>query len=213
MPLSPSVDLSTASGRARAQSEVRWRDHGILRTFWTNFDSVAPGVYRSNHPDHARLIRYRDMGIKAVLNLRGTNTKAPYLLEAESCAELGLELHSISLRARDPAARDDVLGLFAAFDRIPRPFVMHCKSGADRAGMASAFYLLDQGASVSAARRHLSLRYLHLKFTRTGVQDHMLDVYENRLRDGPISIRDWVRDEYDPEALAAGFAKKRILPV
>lgn len=206
-------DITDPAERRRSHRYVMWSDHGILRTFWTNFGQVAPDVFRSNHPGHDRLADYQRRGIKSVLNLRGASQRAPYLFEAESCSALGLELFSIALEARKPARRAALLELFDLFDRIPRPFVMHCKSGADRAGLASALYVLDQGGTVTQARRELSLRYLHLRFTKTGVQDHMLDLYEQRLKDGPISIRDWVRDAYDPEALADSFAKQRTLPI
>ena len=206
-------NMTDPMARRRAHWHVFWADHAVLRTFWTNFDQVAPGVFRSNHPGHRRLAAYKARGIKAVLNLRGTPQRAHHLFEVESCEALGLELVSVSLHARKPADRDDMLALFDAFDRISRPFVMHCKSGADRAGLASALYLLDQGASLDEARRQLSVRYLHLKFTKTGVQDHMLGLYEKRLEQGPISIRDWVADEYDPDVLAASFANLRTLPI
>ena len=206
-------DISTPEARRAARQHVLWRDHGILRTFWTNFGEVAPGVYRSNHPDHARLTRYRKMGIKAVLNLRGTPQMAHHLFEVESCAELGLDLVSVALHARRPAKKEEMQRLFAAFDQIARPFVMHCKSGADRAGLAAALYLLDQGAPIDRARKELSLRYLHLRFTKTGVQDHMLDLFEARQAQGTISVRDWVAREYDPDVLAQSFARQRILPV
>ena len=206
-------DITDPVERRRSRRFLLWNDHGILRTFWTNFDRVAEGVYRSNHPTHARFARYAEMGIRGVLNLRGAGGRAPYLFEVESCAALGLTLLSVDLQARKPAPRDSLLDLFDAFDRIPRPFVMHCKSGADRAGLASALYLLDQGRPVAEARRQLSFRYLHLRFTKTGVQDHLLDLYEARLAKGPITLRDWVRDEYDPDALARSFAARRILPL
>lgn len=206
-------DITDPVERKRSHLYTLWIDHAILRTFWTNFGQVAEGVYRSNHPGHARLERYKAMGIKAVLNLRGKGVRAPYLFEEESCAALGLELVSIALQARAPAKRENLLSLFAAFDSIPRPFVMHCKSGADRAGLASALYLLDQGAPVAEAKKELSLRYLHLKLSKTGVQDHMLDLFEQRLAEGPISIRDWIATEYDPDVLAASFAKQFTLPI
>jgi protein tyrosine/serine phosphatase len=90
---------------------------------------------------------------------------------------------------------------------------MHCKSGADRAGMASALYLLDQGSTVAAARDELSFKYLHLRFTKTGVQDHMLDLFEARQTKGKIQIRDWLFNEYSPDALAESFAKLKRLPL
>jgi protein tyrosine/serine phosphatase len=206
-------DITDPYERKRSRRYVMFSDFGILRTFWTNFGKVTDGVYRSNHPGHARLEAYKAKGIKAVLNLRGVGVRAPYLFEVESCARLGLELVSIALQARAPAPKDQLLRLFAAFDTMPRPFVMHCKSGADRAGLASALYVLDQGGSVTEAKKELSFRYLHIKFTDTGIQDHLLELFEQRLVQGPISIRDWVTTEYDPEALAASFAKKKILRI
>ena len=211
--IKPGSNITDPVQRRIAHRHMMWKDHGILRTFWTTFGEVAPGVYRSNHPDHKRLEAYKAMGIRAILNLRGTPQMAHHLFEVESCEALGLTLISVSLHARHAARREGMLDLFDAFDRIERPFVMHCKSGADRAGLASALYLLDQGATVEDARKQLSLRYLHLKFTRTGIQDHMLDLYEARQKKEPISIRDWVRDEYDPEALTRSFATKRTLPI
>lgn len=206
-------DITDAAERRRSYRYLMFADHGILRTFWTNFGQVAKDVYRSNHPGHARLAQYKAKGIRAVLNLRGEGVRAPYLFEAESCADLGLDLVSVNLQARAAAPKEQLLALFDIFDTIPRPFVMHCKSGADRAGLAAALYLLDQGAPVARARKELSLRYLHLRFTKTGVQDHMLDLFEQRLKKGAISVRDWIAHEYDPDVLAASFAKKTILKI
>ena len=111
-------------------------DAAVLRRWWTNFAPVAPGVYRSNHPNHARLDRYKAMGIDTVLSLRGGPDQVPQRMEVESCATLGLRLEHVSLAARRPSPRRQYMALFDMFDRLPRPFVMHCKSGADRAGIA-----------------------------------------------------------------------------
>ena len=203
----------TDQDRKSAERYVYWSDHGMLRTFWTNFAEVAPGVYRSNQPDHGRLAKYKDMGIKAVLNLRGSPKKPHHILEVRSCEMLGLELRSVALHARMAPQTRHLLSLFEAFDTITRPFVMHCKSGADRAGLAAVLYRLDQGEPIAEARKELSFRYLHIKHSKTGIQDHFLDAYETRLKDGPISIRDWIANEYDAQALTASFAKVRRLPI
>lgn len=211
--MAPQFDLTQPDDRRRAEHAVKWQDHGVLRTYWHNFAKVMPGAYRSNHPTHDRLAAYQKLGVVAVLNLRGSKPTATYLLEAESCDALGLQMISVPLAARKPAPKDALLALFAAFDAIPRPFLMHCKSGADRAGLAAALYVLDQGGSVQDARAQLSIRFLHLKFTKTGVQDHMLDLYAQRAAKSPISIRDWITNDYDPDALAISFAKRRTLPI
>ncbi len=204
--------IDDAASRRLAWLHYLLVDHGFLRYRWTNFAEIAPGVFRSNHPHESRLKAYRDQqGIRAVLNLRGANDTPAYMLEEKACRDLGLELVSVAFAARAAPKREKLLALFDAFDTIQRPFVIHCKSGADRAGLVSVLYLLDQGVPLAEARVHLSLRYLHLKHTKTGIQDAFLDVYAARLEKSPISIRDWVNTEYNPEDVRALFASRRTL--
>ena len=200
------TDLSTPENRRRAHIYNMWFDHAILRKIWTNFFKVAPGVYRSNQPTHKRFIKLKAMGIRSVLNLRGAAGAAHYLVEEESCRELGLTLVNVALHARYAAPRDDILAVIRAFRDIEKPFVMHCKSGADRAGFAAAIYLLViEGRPLSDARKMLSIKYLHLKRSRTGVLDHILDQYEARNCQDSISFEDWITAEYDRDEMQASF--------
>jgi len=203
-------DIDSPRGRARAWLHFNLIDHAFLRVPWTNFDRVAEGVYRSNHPGPRRLRRYRDRGIRAVLNLRGENDESPWMLEQDACRALGLELRVAKIYARKPPGRDELVHLIETMRTMPRPFVMHCKSGADRAGFAAALYahILD-GQPLAQARRHLHWRYLHLASTKTGIVDHILDLYEARLAQGPISLEAWIRDEYDPARARESFARRR----
>ena len=87
---------------------------------------------------------------------------------------------------------------------------MHCKSGADRAGFASVLYLiLFEGETLETARRHLSFDYLHIKSSRTGILDHVLDTWEVRNRETGIAFDDWMENEYDRLAVSAAFQKLR----
>lgn len=204
-------DISTPEARRAAWWHFQLMDHAFLRVWWTNFDKVAEGVYRSNQPSPARLERYRDMGIKAVINLRGTQRNSPLLFEDEACRRLGLTLITINgFSARRPPSVQAIEDLVAVFRDAPRPFVMHCKSGSDRAGFAAALYLLiEEGQTVAEAARQLHWRYIHLKRTETGVLDHLLRVYD---RDGAakgIGFLDWVKTGYDPAAIARSFAEWR----
>jgi protein tyrosine phosphatase (PTP) superfamily phosphohydrolase (DUF442 family) len=201
-------DLSVPAERRRASLIYHFQDHAFLRYHWTNLAKVAPGVWRSNHPTHDRFDRYRAMGIKAILNLRGPAHNPPYLFEKDSCDRLGLTLVSVGLYARKAPSRNHVLALFQTFRTIERPFLMHCKSGADRAGFAAALYLLSQeGATLAEARKQLSWRFLHFRASRTGILDHILDLYAAKLATGPIGIEDWFRDHYDPAAAMTGFRR------
>lgn len=203
-------DISTPEARASSWRHYLWMDHGVLRFWWRNFEQIAPDVYRSNHPHHARFAAYRDMGIKSVLNLRGPGNRAHYLFEVESLDALGMTLVDVPMGARVVPQKETLDALFAAFDTIEKPFLMHCKSGADRTGIASAFYILDQrNASDAQARRQLSFRYIHIRKTATGVLDYVLNQYLARRASTGISIRDWIAQEYDADALKAGYAAQK----
>jgi protein tyrosine phosphatase (PTP) superfamily phosphohydrolase (DUF442 family) len=203
-------EIVTEEDRRRSRAYVAWIDHGILRALWHNFHTVAPGVFRSNHPDHARLDRYVARGIRTILTFRGEVTKPFHRLEEESCAALGLDLHRIRMAAREAPKRDALLQLLDFFDTAPRPFLMHCKSGADRTSLASALYLIHvEGASVAAARGQMSPRFIHFRWTATGVLDEVLDAYEERLAQGPIALRDWISTEYDRDAITRRFMRRR----
>lgn len=192
------TDLSTPENRRRAHIYNLWFDHAVLRKVWTNFFPVAPGVYRSNQPTHKRFVKLKAMGIKSILNLRGAGGAAHYLVEEESCRKLGLTLINCTLHARYAAPREDILAVIRAFREIEKPFVMHCKSGADRAGFASTLYLhVIEGKPLSEARKMLSVKYLHLRWSRTGILGFIFDMYEERNAREPISFEEWVATEYD----------------
>ncbi|QOL81080.1 phosphatase domain-containing putative toxin [Pseudooceanicola spongiae] len=200
------TDLSTPENRRRAAIYNRWFDHAVLRGVWTNFFEIAPGVFRSNHPTHDRFAAMKAQGIRSVLNLRGAAGAAHYLTEQESCRALGLTLIDRNLYARQAASAEEILSVIEAFRQIEKPFVMHCKSGADRAGFASAIYLMViEGRPVAEARKMLSPKYVHFKFTKTGILDHILDAYAKRQSLTGIGFEDWVRTEYDPKTLQAEF--------
>ncbi len=202
-------DLALPGNRARAERWLHWHDHGFLRVFWTNLDEIAPGVFRSNQPTPKRFEEIRDSGIRTIVNLRGTAESPNYLIEEEACARLGITLVSTSLHARKAPARERLLELIALFRAVERPVLIHCKSGADRAGLASAIWLMVmEGRPVEEARAMLSWRYLHLRWSRTGVLDLVLDLYAARNSADPIGFEDWVATEYDAEAAQAAFDKR-----
>ena len=205
-------DIDDASARRRALTSYLILDHAILRYWWTNFHLVTPGVFRSNQPTHGRFERMAKIGIRTVINLRGEGPHPRYLFEAESCRALGLRLVSTQLSARKAAPREQILRLFELLREAEQPVVMHCKSGADRAGFASALHLLAEGHPIEAARRQLHPRFLHFRRSRTGVLDHILDLYAERLEQGAIGIEDWIATEYDADAAQISFDATRAAP-
>ena len=185
---------------------MRWSDHGIFREVWSNLDQIAPGIWRSNHPPAHRLRRYAEMGIRTILNLRGAENTVPWKWEEKQCADLGLTLLDVRLDARrapDPQAIRDALHHLRTAER---PLLFHCKSGADRAGLVAALYLLViAGRPMADARRMLSPRYLHFRRSRTGVLDLFLDTYAKAHAATGIGFEDWLDHQYDPKALQNAF--------
>lgn len=203
------TNLSDPSVRRRARAQFLLLDHGFLRTFWTNFFPVAPGVFRSNQPDEKRVKRFADMGIKAILNLRGDGPLPFYLFERDAAKEAGIELISIPLAARDLVAPERLIELEKIFRTIPRPFVMHCKSGADRAGFASALYLMMiEGRPVEEARKQLGLKFAHVQSSKTGILDHFLRYYAREQKRSGVGLMEWIREGYDPEEVKRSWREE-----
>lgn len=202
-------DISSPAARRKSWWHYQIFDHAFLRTFWTNFFEIAPGVYRSNQPTHRRFERYAAMGIKTVVNLRGEDPRAHYLFERESCEQLGLTLLNAKLHARLAQPRQRLLDVLETLRTAEKPLMFHCKSGADRAGFVAAMYLMVfENQPVEIARRQLGLKYIHLKWTKTGVQDYIIDAYAAQNARAPIGFEDWLRHHYNHKVLQSGFDKR-----
>ena len=91
---------------------------------------------------------------------------------------------------------------------------MHCKSGADRAGLMSALYLiLKNNAPVNEAKKQLSFKYLHIKYAKTGILDAFFDSYISDTEKSNITFLNWVKIKYSPEKLKSSFKPKKIIEI
>ena len=204
-------DIGTPRARRAARLHYLFIDHGWLRVLWRNFHQIAPGVYRCNQPSDRQLRAiHARVGLKSVLNLRGPSRRSFHLFEAETCRALGLTMVDLSLSASKAPTLDRLEQLVHHLQTLPKPFLIHCKSGADRTGLAAALYLLlIEGKPIAEAKAQLSFRFLHVANSPAGVQDHLLRVYEAAWARSGIGFLDWVRTAYDPVELTAAFARWR----
>jgi len=201
-------DLSSPGARRRAFVFFHIFDHAFLRYFWTNWDVVGPGVYRSNQPGPRRVQSWADRGIKSILTLRGPSSQAFFALERDAAERAGLKLESVRMNARAASRKSEFLKLFEHFRTLEGPWVMHCKSGADRAGLASALHVLWQGGSVEDARKHLSWRYMHLDNKNTGICDFILSQYAQASEATGIDVETWFAEQYDQKAIQLAYDRK-----
>lgn len=187
-------------------------DHAILRPLWPNLEEVEGNIWRSSQPTYRNLKKLKEKGIKHVLRLRDNTDSINFKFEQEACRELNLSLTMIPLKARNTVNADNFIKLLDFFDKTEEPFVMHCKSGADRTGLAAAFYLIYKcGAPVDLAKKQLSPKYLHFKWTKSGILDLILDQYDEYIEiNSEKNLRYWVENEYDPVKIKVAYNKMRI---
>jgi len=189
-----------------------WIDQGVVRLVWKNTAEISPGVFRSNQPDHKRLEALQEQGLRSVLYLRGSSSGAPFRAEQQACASLGLAFHIVHLSAHRLPPAEQILTLIALFRDIEKPFLLHCRAGADRTGLASAIYLLAIAQRPAAeARGMLSARFGHWSWSSTGVLDQLPRQFEKAHQASGIGFEDWIRTAYDPEALTRDFAAQSLL--
>jgi protein tyrosine/serine phosphatase len=200
-------DLSSPLGRLHAYWSFWWKDHAFLRLGFSNAHWVSPELVRTNQPWPYQLKWWRNHGIRTVLNLRGEPHKAHHVLEEEACRRLGLKMVDLVVYSREAPTAEQVRAAKAFFETAEYPVLMHCKSGADRAGIMALLYAhFRLGQKVSEAAGQLSKRHGHFREGMTGVLDHVVDLY---LKDGEpkgLDFLQWVeRPEYDPAAIKADF--------
>lgn len=205
------ADLALETGRKRARSEMIWGDHGFLRTNFSNLHQLSDEMWRANQPSPRQIeIHQSARGIRTIVNLRGVSTRGYYLLEKEACARLGIELVDYQVFSRDTPTREAVLGTRDLFANMAYPALMHCKSGADRAGLMSVLYLIARKkVPVTEAAEQLSLKYLHVKQGKTGMLDAFFEAAVEAGADRPDAFFKWIENDYDRIAVKAAFLKAR----
>jgi protein tyrosine/serine phosphatase len=193
-----------------------WRDslfidHAVFRLLWTNWAEVIPGkLYRSNHPTPARLAAAtRKFGLRTLINLRGHRQCGSDALSRDAAARLGLIHIDMAFESRGAPHRDRILRFHDIWQTLETPALMHCKSGADRAGLASGLAILFEGGTASAAGAQLGWRYGHFSHSRTGILDAFFRLYRTQA-EGRVGFLDWVMREYDERALRHNFDYGRL---
>lgn len=199
-------DLGSAKGRTVAWIDSLFIDHAILRLVWSNLATVIPNkVYRCNHPTPFRLRQMaKRLGIRTLINLRGKTQSGSDALSRDAARELGLQFHDMAFESRGAPHKDRIMRLYDIYRSMPTPAIMHCKSGADRAGLASGLMVMFEGGTSADALRQLSWRFGHIRQAKTGILDAFFLRYQ-REAEGRKPFLDWVRDDYDEAALKRDF--------
>ncbi|MGO4572024.1 fused DSP-PTPase phosphatase/NAD kinase-like protein [Microvirga sp. 2TAF3] len=193
-------------GRVHAWANMLLVDHGVFRLLYLNKHRVSERLWRSAQPAPHQISRLKAEGVRTIVNLRGGREHGSWQLQKEICERIGINLTEFIVRSRGAPDRDTLLNAKDFFDKIEYPAVLHCKSGADRAGFVAALYLIvHEGRSVDEALRQLSARYGHFRFSKTGILDAFFERYRQEGEAKGIPLLTWIEKIYDPEALERDF--------
>ena len=139
--------------------------------------------------------------------MRRAENKGPYLFEKAACDKLGLTLVNHVMSSRRLPEVEEIVKAKEILETVEYPILIHCKSGADRAGLMSVFYkhfILHQ--PIQEAISELSMKYGHFRWANTGKLDYFFDAYLTFEKDHPdVSFLEWVQNYYDKPTLNQSF--------
>ena len=198
-----------AFGPAVHYADMLIVDHGIFRIAYLNRHRLGSSAWRSAQPAPHQIARLARLGVRTIVNLRGERYCGSYWLEQQACARHGIRLVDYQVRSRAAPTREEVLGARDVLRRVEYPMLLHCKSGADRAGLMSALYMIvHEGRPVAEARGQLALRFGHIRQSGTGILDYFFERYLEDTAGRPVEFFDWVATRYDPVELERTFKSK-----
>lgn len=146
-------------------------DHGWIRAIYDNYSVVDEKLHRSSHPSYSTLKKAASLGITQVISLRHPGKISYQLLEEIWTDRLGLKFISYSMSASDISDPSIYLNILDQINNNRGKTLIHCKSGADRSGLVSALYLLNQ----SVPQIQKSLQMLNWKFGHFGLGEKAIN--------------------------------------
>ena len=198
-------------GPVALYADMLFVDYGIFRMIYLNRHKMAPDVWRSAQPAPHHIRSLARKGVRTVVNLRGARDCGAYWLEQQTCEELGLNLVDLKVRSRAAPTRAELHGVKELFERIEYPILLHCKSGADRAGLVAVLYChLVQAMPMEQAKRQLSLKYGHIRQADTGILDYFFEAYQAYNAHTPMPFFDWVDNVYDAGQMQEAYPSRTL---
>lgn len=144
-----------------------WATHFGSLLLSANFHAVVPNeVYRSSQLNADDLTTYvAQYHIQSILNLRGPSEGSEwYQDETRISEDFHIQQYDVGISSIRDVPDEKIQEIVTVLREAPKPLLIHCKSGADRTGLASALYLyVVRHIPAQEAIKQLSVRYGHLR--------------------------------------------------
>jgi hypothetical protein len=172
--------------------------------FLGNFAAVEPGrVYRSGQFHRGVEEVLHDYRMGSILNLRGgTARDSWYAAEVAAARHLGTDYYDLPMSATRRPSRAELLMLLDLFEHCRYPLWIHCKSGSDRTGLATALYRLVVREE-PPERAHDAFSYWRGHIPLFGparlhepIHEYAAWLRASHLPHTPQRFRDWVEHDY-----------------
>jgi len=200
--------LSNPWNRFKAHLQAWFVDHEIVRVLFRNFYRLSDNAYRSNQPSPSfvKKLKHR-YGVNTIINLRRANDSGAYLLEKEACEKYDVKLEVVSMSSRRLPKIETILAAKQLLETAEYPILVHCKSGADRAGLMSVYYkYFIEKQPLDEAVKQLGMKYGHFRWADTGKLDFFFDTFFEYQKQHPdTEFLEWVTTIYDRETLDSQF--------
>lgn len=198
--------LKRIAGYPAMWADSLFIDHAIFRIIYLNKHALAPDAWRSAQPAPHQIKAAAKAGIKTIINLRGERECGSYWLEQEACARFGLTMVNCQVRSRAAPSKTEIYNARRVLEESEYPILLHCKSGADRAGLMSVLFKhIKLGEPIAEAKNQLSWRYGHIRQSDTGVLDAFFERYLSDTQSQPMEFFEWVDKVYDPDDVKNKF--------
>jgi protein tyrosine/serine phosphatase len=202
-------NLKTPWGRAIAWLYAMLVEHNFTNVVRFNFHRISEEAFRSSQPTMWQMRRMvKKYGIKTILNLKGANADSAYWhFEREQCARLGVKLVDISIASRNIPNLERLRRAQEVFETVEYPVWMHCKAGADRAGIYATLYqYFRQHIPIERTDQLRLWPYGHIRHSKAGKFDHYLDLYRAYHQDHPeVGLLEWAEQVADRERIEREF--------
>ncbi len=202
-------NLNTLLGRIRAWLYAMLVEHNFTNVIRFNFHQISEEAYRSSQPTMWQLRReVKARGIKTIINLKGANLgSAYYAFEKEQCAKLGIRMVDIDIYSRGIPEGSRIRRAKEVFDSVEYPIWIHCKAGADRAGIYATLYQYFRKHIPIEQTNQLKLwPFGHIRHSNAGKIDFYLEQFLAYQREHPeTEFLDWAEHIADREKINAEF--------